>query len=632
MKSFLNFLLMITINCFVASYLEAGETHKVADGVYFHESDGGSNIGWVIFEEYVFVIDANFPNYAETVLAEIKETTDKPIRFVFDTHHHGDHAFGNNIFVKAGATPVSQVNCFDVLVDSKSMYANWAQGKPAYQNTKLEIPTITFEDKMVFDDGNQRVELLYFGHGHTVGDAVAYLPKQKILFTGDLCVNGAYNYMGQSNSESWVRALTRVKGLDVETVCPGHGEMAGSELLDTQLEYFVKLREQVAASLQEGKTAEETMLAIDIPMYKEWTGVEPRKDHITYVYSEMAGLITPWEFQKMGLWEGPNPTKDSPGWEQPKKLLARGLSTDEVKELKAVAPQMEIVNAENRENYLEALTDADALFSRISKEELDQAKKLKWVHSQSAGVSSYMYPEFIGSDVVLTNGQAMYGPAIADHVMGMALMFSKGLAKQYEQQINEKEWKWVSQGEMQDIEGKTMLILGYGGIGSRVAKRAAGFGMDIYGIDPQDLDKPHYVIRIGKPDELHTLLPKADFVVSTVPLTKHTHRYFGAKEFDLMKDTAYFINVGRGQTVVQEDMIAALKNGKIAGAGLDVTDPEPLPEGHELWELDNVIITPHMSGRTGESWDRRWSLFKENVRRFANGELLFNVVNKQVGY
>lgn len=627
------FFFALLINVFTTTAITtfAGVTHKLTDTVYFHESDGGSNIGWVIFEDYVFVIDANFPDYAETVLAEIKKTTDKPIRFVFDTHHHGDHAFGNTVFVKDGATPVSQQNCFNVLMDSKNLFSQWAQGKPAFQNAKLEIPTITFADLMVYDDGAQRVELLYFGHAHTVGDAVAYLPKEKIVFTGDMCVNGAFNYLGNANTESWVKVLTRVKELDIETVCPGHGKMAGKDLLDTQLNYFVQLREQVAASLGEGKTTEETMLAVDIPMYKEWTGVDVRKDHVTYVYSEMAGLITPWEFRDMGLYEGPNPTKDTPGWEEPKKLLVRGLSTDEIKDLQRVAPNMQIINAENREDFLNLIADADAVIGPVNNDELAKAKKLKWVHSVPAGVTEYSYPEFINSDVVLTNGQAMYGPAIADHVIGMALMFSKGLAKQYSVQ-KEKNWEWVTQGEMQDLEGKTMLILGFGGIGSRVAERAAGFGMNIYGIDPQDIAKPHYVTGIRKPDALHVLLPQANFVVSTVPLTKHTLKYFGKKEFGLMKPTAYFINVGRGQTVNQDEMVEALKNNTIAGAGLDVTDPEPLPDGHPLWDLDNVIITPHMSGRTEESWSRRWRLYRENVRRFANGELLFNVVNKEAGY
>lgn len=265
----------------------AGETHQVADGVYFHESDGGSNIGWVVFDDYVLVIDANFPNYAETVLAEIKKTTDKPIRFVFDTHHHGDHAFGNTVFVRDGAVPVSQQHCFDVLMGSKQLYTRWAQGKPAFASTKLEVPSVVFEDQLVFDDGNQRVELKYFGHAHTVGDAVAYLPKQKILFTGDMCVNGAFNYLGNSNTESWVKVLSKTKELDVETVCPGHGKMANQDLLDTQLEYFVLLREQIAAAMKEGKSLEQTASEIDIPMYKEWTGVEPRMDHITYIYAEM---------------------------------------------------------------------------------------------------------------------------------------------------------------------------------------------------------------------------------------------------------------------------------------------------------------------------------------------------------
>ena len=177
-----------------------------------------------------------------------------------------------------------------------------------------------------------------------------------------------------------------------------------------------------------------------------------------------------------------------------------------------------------------------------------------------------------------------------------------------------------------------MLILGLGGIGKQIAHRAAGFNMTILAIEPQQMEKPRHVRGIYPPDELNNLLPDADIVVSCVPLTKHTFRYFGKQQFDLMKPTAYFINIGRGRTVVTEDLMDALRSKSISGAGLDVTDPEPLPADHPLWDIENVVITPHMSGRTQESWHRVWLLLRENVRRFAAGEPMLNVVNKQAGY
>src|SRR5205823_424506 len=144
----------------------------------------------------------------------------------------------------------------------------------------LKVPNVVFDDKLVLDDGTQRVEFLFLGHAHTAGDAVAYLPKQKILCTGDACVNGAFNYMGHSDSASWVRVLERMQQLDVEIVAPGHGPLAGKDLIETQKRYFVELRAEVKKQLDAGKSVEEMVKAIDFPWYKEWTDTTPAADNI----------------------------------------------------------------------------------------------------------------------------------------------------------------------------------------------------------------------------------------------------------------------------------------------------------------------------------------------------------------
>ena len=214
---------------------DSGDVTQLAPGVYFREQTQGCNNGWVVFKDYVLVIDANFPVHAEKVVEAIRKTTDKPIRFVFDTHYHGDHAFGNAIYTTDGAVAVATEDCLVELIE---------KGRPGFEAAKkerkdlaetfLQEPTLLFDKKIVLDDGTQRVELLHFGHAHTQGDAMAYLPKQKIVFTGDACVNGAFNYTGDSDTAHWIEVLESIQQLDVETVAPGHGGLAGIELVQKQ--------------------------------------------------------------------------------------------------------------------------------------------------------------------------------------------------------------------------------------------------------------------------------------------------------------------------------------------------------------------------------------------------------------
>ncbi len=612
----------------------AATVTEVKPGVFFRVTDQGCNNGWIVFQDYVLVIDSNIPNEAARVIEDIRKTTDKPLRFVFDTHHHWDHSYGNALFVHEGAAVVAQRRCAEKLKTMDAEFANFMESNDAnkpFKDLGLAHASLVFDDRMVFDDGTRRVELLYYGHGHTPGDAVAYLPQEKILFTGDACVNGAFNYFGEAYSEKWLDLLENLEGLEVETICPGHGEKAGKDLLKTQKEYFLQLREQVQKGVDAGLSLEAVQKSIDIPLYKKWTGIDPPKDHAEHIYKEMTGLIIPWQLAELNLVEGPSPTRGTPGWTPPKKIVTRTTDEKELAALKRVAPNVEIVSARSDREMRNAIADADGAEEPITGEIFAAAQKLRWVHSRSAGVEDVLFPDFVKSDVILTNGKATHGPTIADHVLGFMLMFSKGLAAQYREQLQGR-WRHVTPPPQQTLEGKTLLIMGLGGIGRETARRAAGFGMKILAVDPNRAGKPQYITYIGKPEELQDLLPRADFVLSTVPLTEKTRRYFDKDCFAKMKKAAYFINVGRGQTVNQDDLVDALKNKIIAGAAMDVTDPEPLPPDHPLWSLDNVIITPHMSGRTVQSALLRKLLFRENVRRFAAGEPLLNVVDKVQGY
>jgi phosphoglycerate dehydrogenase-like enzyme len=242
-------------------------------------------------------------------------------------------------------------------------------------------------------------------------------------------------------------------------------------------------------------------------------------------------------------------------------------------------------------------------------------------------------PELQSNDeIVLTNMKTMFGPPIADHVMGMLLSLVRSLPH-YQELMKEGKWGKGDQAPFQgELLGKTMLVVGLGGNGSETARRAHAFGMRVMATDPKDMALPTCVSRLEKPDKLNALLPAADVVVLAAPLTPDTQALFGAERFALMKDGAFLINIARGRMLDTNALVAALQSKKLRGAGLDVTDPEPLPADHALWKLPNVILTPHVSGQSPGTRDRTRRLFIENVRRFAAGEGLINAVDKKAGY
>jgi cyclase len=289
--------------------LEFNDVKEIAPGVFFRYSSisatdknvpfGGSNHCWIVFKDYVVVVDANFPKEASDVIAAIKKTTDKPIRYVLDTHHHGDHAYGNAVWAKEGAKIVSHKNCARLLLTKgPKEWEDAAKGRDDVKNSTLKQVDESFDDKLVIEDETQRVEFIYLGHAHTSGDAVAYLPKHKILCTGDACVNGAFNYMGHSNSASWIKVLERMQKLDVRMVCPGHGALEGPELFERQKKYFVDMRNQIKKGIDAGKKVDE--ITLDMAWYKEWTGKEANeiKDNIKHVFAELSGQI---DHDKLGL-------------------------------------------------------------------------------------------------------------------------------------------------------------------------------------------------------------------------------------------------------------------------------------------------------------------------------------------
>jgi glyoxylase-like metal-dependent hydrolase (beta-lactamase superfamily II) len=291
--------------------MKFNEVKEIAPGVFFRYSSisatdrtvpfGGSNHVWVVFKDHVVVIDANFPKEAGDVLAAIKKTTDKPIRYVLDTHHHGDHAYGNAVWAKAGAKILGSKNCARLLKTTGPMaWENQARSRKDVRESELKQVDEVFDEKLVLEDDTQRIEFLQLGHSHTSGDAVAYLPKHKILCTGDACVNGAFNYTGHSNTGSWIQCLEKMEKLDIKFVCPGHGAVASKDLLAKQKRYFVELRDQVKKGIDAKKDLAAITATIDMPWYKEWTGKDAKAndENLKHVYDELTGKI---DHDRLGL-------------------------------------------------------------------------------------------------------------------------------------------------------------------------------------------------------------------------------------------------------------------------------------------------------------------------------------------
>jgi phosphoglycerate dehydrogenase-like enzyme len=265
---------------------------------------------------------------------------------------------------------------------------------------------------------------------------------------------------------------------------------------------------------------------------------------------------------------------------------------------------------------------------------LAAAKKVRWIGIYSAGVESCLGKKGLDrAGLTVTNMRAVAGPVMAEHCIALMFALSRSLQVSVGRQARGEGWGGNFAGsEPQALTGKTVLIAGLGGIGIEVARRAHALGMTVIATRASSRDKPDFVSYVGLADELPTLVAKADVVVSALPLIPATTNLFDAKMFARMKKNAFFVNVGRGGSVVTNDLVAALNDGVIAGAGLDVTEPEPLPTAHPLWKAKNIIITPHMSARSDLGQSARGLLLLEMVRRFAEGDKLMSVVDFKKGY
>jgi phosphoglycerate dehydrogenase-like enzyme len=300
--------------------------------------------------------------------------------------------------------------------------------------------------------------------------------------------------------------------------------------------------------------------------------------------------------------------------------------------LKSAAPDAEVIVA-NPADIAKQAAKADVVIGFCTPEVLAAGKSIRWIQLVTAGVENCVsIPAVRERDILVTNMQRIGGPIIAEHVMAMVLGFTRGIDVYVAAQPRAEWRRSTPPGRMQVIDGKTMLVVGLGGIGSEVAKRAHALGMKVVATRASGRAGPDFVSYVGLPDELPKLAGEADFVVNTAPLTPQTTGIFDAAFFAKMKPTAYFINVARGKSVVTSALVEALNGKKIAGAGLDVTDPEPLPPEHPLWKAPNVIITPHVANDSDLGYDAQIKVVQENLRRYVAGERMLSVVDVSKGY
>jgi phosphoglycerate dehydrogenase-like enzyme len=311
------------------------------------------------------------------------------------------------------------------------------------------------------------------------------------------------------------------------------------------------------------------------------------------------------------------------------------------------AGDMEVVNAQSELEALGHIPDSDGFFGKMTPEFLQVAGQLRWVQSPTASLEHYLFPELIEHQCMLSNMRGLFSDVIADHVFGFILCFARNFHT-YLRNQQQGVWAPVGNEKMNEqgflmgpcevtpvdsshihLSDATIGVVGAGCIGSEICRRASAFGMRVLAVDPKCDDIPGIVDDVWRPNRLPDLLAESDFVVIAAPHTPETYKLFSREKFQQMKDSAYLINIGRGVIVDLDDLTQAIQDGEIAGAGLDVSEIEPLPQDHVLWSLPNVIITPHVAAASPRISERHLATLLENVRAFAEGEPISTLVDKR---
>ena len=337
----------------------------------------------------------------------------------------------------------------------------------------------------------------------------------------------------------------------------------------------------------------------------------------------------------LGLRESATPVREHPGWKAPEKVVVWLLDGWDLSGLQAAAPGVEVVAVNSMEAAEAEVGDAQAVIGLCSERVVGRGSELTWVQVYTSGVDRCVgNPSIRSGDKLLTNGQRIASPALAEHAIALMMGLVRGIDLYHANQVG-GQWQsevGMARSDFMELDGRTALVVGLGGIGTQVARKAHGLGMRVLATRGSRREGPEFVDYVGLADETVSLATQADVVNNTAPLTESTRGMFDRAFFQAMKPSAYFVSVGRGASTVTADLVAALEAGEIAGAGLDVTDPEPLPRGHPLWTAPRVLITPHTGGRSDRGRQRLFLLVQENLRRYVAGEPLYSVVDIERGY
>lgn len=346
--------------------------------------------------------------------------------------------------------------------------------------------------------------------------------------------------------------------------------------------------------------------------------------------------------EQLGIRESSMASRDMEGWSRPGKISilsfrdipASGPGSLQWMQEISDGVEIEILSAAELSGDYEGLADSDVYLGWCIPDAITAGTSLDYMHIFSAGMDGCMrIPGIAESGLIVTNSAKAASETIAEHSIALMLTLTRNLHFYHTAQGNSK---WQRRDSAMPsaitVQGKTMLVLGLGGIGSQVARRAHDLGMRVIGTRNSSRSGPDYVEYVGLSDEMLELAKQADVVVNALPLTESTRGIVNSEFFGQMKDGSYYVSVGRGGTTDTMAMVAALKSGKLAGAGLDVTDPEPLPAEHELWSLPNVIITPHVAASSDLSQLNTLLIARENLRRYIRGERLLNQVDLKRGY
>ncbi|MGD6805168.1 D-2-hydroxyacid dehydrogenase [Rossellomorea vietnamensis] len=316
-----------------------------------------------------------------------------------------------------------------------------------------------------------------------------------------------------------------------------------------------------------------------------------------------------------------------------KLIVAQHLEENQLELIQQAAPQWEIITGKEPEHWKSHLNDAEIIAGwKTSMEEaaLEKGSALRWIQTWSAGIDSMPLDQLDSNGILLTSANGVHAYPISETIFAMML----GLTRKIHTYIrNQAQKEWAHSGLKLEIHGKTIGIIGVGAIGKETAKIAKAFGMNVLGVRHSGKDS-EYVDQMFRTEQLHDVLSRCDYVVNTVPLTPDTRGMFGRSEFEAMKDSAFLINIGRGETVKEHELIQALNAKEIAGAGLDVFETEPLEKDSPLWEMENVILTPHTAGST-EFYNKRVieDIFIPNLKEYISGNPPpVNLVDYRKGY